>query len=163
MGGVRKRDSLPDWLVKVVLSSNDGRCVYCDENPATDLDHIVPFSRGGSCAIENRAPACEPCNSSKGNQSLSQWIDAMGRRFPNGWFDVDDSSPYYMGEPEGAILARIQWIQCVLSPVIRADNQLREAKAQWEQVADEYRPHAEAYDDLIREADRAHAAFFRCP
>lgn len=40
------------------------RCVYCAE-VYTDLDHYIPFSRGGATSVDNCVPACGECNSSK--------------------------------------------------------------------------------------------------
>lgn len=52
---------------------NDGRCVYCGA-PATCADHIFPESRGGSSDPSNLAPACKPCNSSKGARTPAEWL-----------------------------------------------------------------------------------------
>lgn len=40
------------------------RCTYCGA-PATELDHVIPWSRGGTTEPGNLAPACKPCNSRK--------------------------------------------------------------------------------------------------
>lgn len=37
------------------------------------VDHIKPLARGGKHEIENLAPACLPCNCSKGTKLLSEW------------------------------------------------------------------------------------------
>lgn len=60
-----------EW--KALKASYHGRCVYCG-NAATTADHVVPISRGGSNSIENIAPACRPCNSSKNDTSLLAWL-----------------------------------------------------------------------------------------
>jgi 5-methylcytosine-specific restriction endonuclease McrA len=36
------------------------------------MDHIVPFSRGGSHTADNVRVACGPCNSRKGKKLLSE-------------------------------------------------------------------------------------------
>ena len=52
-------------------------CVYCGADAPT-LDHIVPKSAGGKpYGWENQAPACGPCNWTKGNRPL--WMVLMGR------------------------------------------------------------------------------------
>lgn len=47
-------------------------CSYCGD-PATVIDHVVPLSRGGTNELANLAPACAPCNGSKGAKLLSEW------------------------------------------------------------------------------------------
>jgi len=42
-------------------------CVYCGA-PATQVDHVVPISRGGADDISNFAASCAPCNLRKGNR-----------------------------------------------------------------------------------------------
>jgi 5-methylcytosine-specific restriction endonuclease McrA len=44
----------------------DGACFGCGQQPAGSIDHIIPFSRGGTNAENNLQPACLPCNLRKG-------------------------------------------------------------------------------------------------
>ena len=48
------------------------RCCYCDA-PAEHLDHVQPLSRGGVDEPRNLVPACEDCNLSKADHTLSEW------------------------------------------------------------------------------------------
>ncbi|MEU5429013.1 HNH endonuclease [Streptomyces olivoreticuli] len=48
------------------------RCCYCDSE-ATTLDHVAPLGFGGHDVERNVAPACQPCNSSKGRKALTEW------------------------------------------------------------------------------------------
>lgn len=48
-------------------------CVYCGATGRTTIDHIVPLSRGGKHEASNLAPACLPCNASKGSKLTSEW------------------------------------------------------------------------------------------
>jgi len=56
-----------------VLSRDNFRCVFCGKSPATDagvklqVDHIVPFSKGGTNSIDNLQSLCEQCNLGKSN------------------------------------------------------------------------------------------------
>lgn len=59
------------WLN--LLASYHGKCVYCGAK-ATAREHIVPLDGGGTNDIENIAPACKPCNSSKGTKPLLVWL-----------------------------------------------------------------------------------------
>lgn len=66
--------STRDWLR--LLNRYDGRCAYC-EAPATQRDHIVPLTRGGTNFIGNIVPACGTCNPSKGAQFITEWAHAQ--------------------------------------------------------------------------------------
>lgn len=58
----------------------DGRlCTYC-EALASSVDHVVPLHRGGTNYEGNLAPACRPCNSSKGRHLLTEWSGRDGSR-----------------------------------------------------------------------------------
>jgi len=49
---------------KAILDVSDGKCFYC-KGKATQTDHIIPISRGGTDEPTNLVPACRPCNSKK--------------------------------------------------------------------------------------------------
>lgn len=53
-------------------------CLYCGATDNLAVDHIVPLHLGGSNHPQNLAPACGPCNSSKGGKTLIQWRDSGG-------------------------------------------------------------------------------------
>jgi HNH endonuclease len=61
---------LPKEVYTAVRAS--GPCVYCGTR-ATTVDHIRPLTRGGHEAEYNLAPACAPCNKSKGRKLLTEW------------------------------------------------------------------------------------------
>ncbi len=56
-----------------VLQRDDFKCQACGASPATEsgtklqIDHIVPWSRGGESTIENLQTLCWRCNQGKGN------------------------------------------------------------------------------------------------
>lgn len=53
-------------------------CVWCFESKTFDnltLDHIVPWSEGGTERTYNLVTACEECNTKRGNKSI--WEFAM--------------------------------------------------------------------------------------
>lgn len=62
-----------------ILIEYDFRCAYCDNNEQLTQDHVVPLSRGGGYTIENIVPACKPCNSSKKNQTPTEWAGRLQR------------------------------------------------------------------------------------
>ncbi len=43
-----------------------GRCRRCDSEDRLELDHVIPFSRGGADSVDNLQLLCKPCNRSKG-------------------------------------------------------------------------------------------------
>lgn len=57
-----------------ILDAALGVCVYCNERRALNLDHIEPLLPGGAHDIENIAPACKSCNSSKSDHTLLIWL-----------------------------------------------------------------------------------------
>lgn len=69
-----KRAAIPDSVRRAVWDKNGGRCGYCDceltWEPSHDnsfhVDHVLPWSRGGSDNVENLTAACRECNLSKG-------------------------------------------------------------------------------------------------
>jgi 5-methylcytosine-specific restriction endonuclease McrA len=68
------------------LNRDNFRCAFCGKSPATNvgtklhIDHIVPFSKGGTNAIDNLQTLCEECNLGKSNEELAaeDKINAQG-------------------------------------------------------------------------------------
>jgi len=52
---------------RAVFARDDWRCQYCGQ-PAENLDHVVPRSRGGTHTWDNVVAACRRCNSKKENR-----------------------------------------------------------------------------------------------
>jgi 5-methylcytosine-specific restriction endonuclease McrA len=51
------------------------KCAYCDRPDVhLQVEHIHPKSRGGTDRVSNLALACEPCNQSKGNRSIEDFL-----------------------------------------------------------------------------------------
>lgn len=51
-----------------------GICAYCNERYSLELDHIDPLSKGGAHDVDNAAPVCRVCNSSKNDTPLLLWL-----------------------------------------------------------------------------------------
>lgn len=57
-----------------VLRRDSFRCVLCGDNPpknpecVLNVDHIVPWSKGGSTVVENLRTLCAPCNLGRSNR-----------------------------------------------------------------------------------------------
>mgnify|MGYP001424783730 CR=1 FL=1 len=82
-----KREGLTPKIYRDVLGEPLGNvaCLYCGFH-ATEVDHIVPFSRGGAERDpDNLAPACFECNSEKSDMTLQEWQAARtssGKTWP---------------------------------------------------------------------------------
>ncbi len=51
----------------------DCKCVYCDKEKGSTLDHFLPISLGGADILSNLVPACRSCNASKYNNDPRDW------------------------------------------------------------------------------------------
>ncbi|MFZ3557121.1 HNH endonuclease [Streptomyces sp. BH055] len=68
------RPSLPVWVWAMVLTANQGLCVYCGSRSAITLDHVIPLSRGGAHNSSNLVPSCTPCNEEKQARTPVEWF-----------------------------------------------------------------------------------------
>lgn len=48
-------------------------CFYCRRNPGSEIDHVIPISRGGTHGIGNLVLACRACNRSKSSKYVTEW------------------------------------------------------------------------------------------
>ncbi|MFH8926356.1 HNH endonuclease [Streptomyces pristinaespiralis] len=77
-----KRDRIPDSVRRDVLAAN---CAYCGYPWPTEVDHVHPYSRGGSDDRSNLAPACGTCNAEKLDftpQEWRAWRESEGKPWP---------------------------------------------------------------------------------
>lgn len=63
-----KRPYIPRDVVGLVYMRDGGRCRECGCTKNLQLDHIIPFSKGGSSEPENLQLLCKECNLKKGNR-----------------------------------------------------------------------------------------------
>jgi 5-methylcytosine-specific restriction endonuclease McrA len=64
------------------FSAHGHKCIYCAaQSDDLHMDHIKPLSKGGSNWPGNLAPACGPCNLSKGAKWGQELIDWGLQRF----------------------------------------------------------------------------------
>src|SRR5690625_3133349 len=45
-----------------------------------EIDHIIPFSEGGECNLDNFQILCRSCNNSKGSKSMDEFIEYRKRK-----------------------------------------------------------------------------------
>lgn len=55
-------------------------CTYCGSTDKITIDHVVPLARGGKHEVDNLAPACGSCNSSKNDKLLEDWAGPLAMR-----------------------------------------------------------------------------------
>jgi 5-methylcytosine-specific restriction endonuclease McrA len=58
---------------KEIYKLRAANCFYCEKPGPSELDHVIPISRGGSHGIGNLLPACRFCNASKSDQTIMEW------------------------------------------------------------------------------------------
>lgn len=66
-GDAARRPTIPRDVVDAVWIRDKGRCVYCGSTENLQLDHIIPFSKGGATNVENLQLLCQKCNIKKSN------------------------------------------------------------------------------------------------
>lgn len=71
---VSTREPIPQWLRRDIFAIFDA-CVYCASTDGPfEIDHVVPVSRGGSSDAGNLVLACRPCNRSKRDKLVEEWL-----------------------------------------------------------------------------------------
>lgn len=57
-----------------ILEAAGHACIYCGSQEQLSQDHLTPISKGGEHTAENVAPACMPCNQSKGAKTVMEFL-----------------------------------------------------------------------------------------
>jgi len=68
-GGVEfQRERIPRDVQQEVWRRDQGKCVQCGSKEKLEFDHVIPWSKGGSCTARNIQLLCELCNRTKSNR-----------------------------------------------------------------------------------------------
>jgi 5-methylcytosine-specific restriction endonuclease McrA len=67
-----------DALIAARVQTYGGLCFYCGDQ-ATEVDHRIPLSRGGSHWPANIVPACRSCNARKGTGDVHTLIERLSK------------------------------------------------------------------------------------
>ena len=67
-GRRRSQRRIPDGVRAEVFNRDGHRCQHCGTTERLTLDHIIPFSGGGTDDPDNLQVLCGPCNSRKGDR-----------------------------------------------------------------------------------------------
>jgi hypothetical protein len=64
-------------ILRPVVFSRDGNvCAYCGSlDGPFEVDHVRPRSRGGEHHLDNLTVACRPCNRSKRDRTVAEWLE----------------------------------------------------------------------------------------
>ena len=77
-----------NWITqhkRLAIYMRDGlACAYCgdgvEDGAKLTLDHLTPYSEGGSNHESNLVTCCQRCNSSRGNRSVEQFAAGVAYR-----------------------------------------------------------------------------------
>lgn len=58
-----------------VFAQKGSQCAYCGRD-ASQVDHIIPRSKGGDDSLSNLCPCCARCNVEKGARTPEEWRGA---------------------------------------------------------------------------------------
>lgn len=71
------RESIPQIVREFIRARDGNRCRYCASDCGPfEIDHVMPWSRGGRNEEINLVLSCRTCNRSKGNKTLRElgWV-----------------------------------------------------------------------------------------
>lgn len=67
-------------LRSFIFSRSNNQCVYCGAK-ATEIDHVIPRSSGGTNSIYNLVASCRNCNQMKSNLTLKAFGKKMNKNY----------------------------------------------------------------------------------
>ena len=128
---MKKRAQGMNWIRKekrLAIYMRDGMaCAYCgqtlEDGIQLSLDHLKPYSKGGSNSERNLVTCCMHCNSSRGDRDLDEFIQAVAGYINHG-ITADDIKKYissttrkslkkYKLEAKEIMKRRASWADCL--------------------------------------------------
>jgi hypothetical protein len=70
-GEITISGTMRDWEREQELPK---QCVFCSAIVDLTTDHLIPRSRGGEDCADNVVLACQPCNTSRGDKGVFEWL-----------------------------------------------------------------------------------------
>ena len=67
-------------LKSFIFNRSNGKCVYCGAK-ATEVDHVISRSNGGTNSVYNLVASCKSCNKKKSNLTLKSFGNLVGKDF----------------------------------------------------------------------------------
>lgn len=67
-------------LRSFIFNRSNGKCVYCGAK-ATEIDHVIARSNGGTNSTYNLVASCRSCNKEKSNLSLKEFGKIMNKNY----------------------------------------------------------------------------------
>lgn len=61
-----RRPAIPIPIRRSVLERDGYACRRCGSQDSIEIDHVHPFSKGGTDQVDNLQALCKPCNRTKG-------------------------------------------------------------------------------------------------
>ena len=62
------RKAITEKERQAIFDRNNWRCVECGSEENLQVDHIIPFSKGGTTDLDNLQTLCRTCNRKKSNK-----------------------------------------------------------------------------------------------
>ena len=74
---VPKEEPNRKYYDKILLSAPNGKCPYCQQNIADNLDHFLPKTKYATYSISpyNLVPSCSECNAGKSASTFSSYSE----------------------------------------------------------------------------------------
>ena len=71
------RSKVTEYRRRLVFERDNYTCVYCGHRvDLMEIDHVVPYSAGGTNAVENLVAACWLCNHYKADMSKDEFLSS---------------------------------------------------------------------------------------